>query len=120
MHAHVGDWLVVPEVPGSAHARRGLIVAVSHADGSPPFRVRWLDDEHETLLFPPPDAHLQRHAAMPGTVEATPLTSRSSSSGRPGETGRWSRRRRTCGTGCNELRQTRLVAGRSGPPVRRS
>jgi hypothetical protein len=85
MHAHVGDWLVVPEVPGGPHARRGLIVAVPHADGSPLFRVRWLDDEHETLLFPPPDARLQRHAAAPGTADATPLPSRSSSSRRPGE-----------------------------------
>jgi Domain of unknown function (DUF1918) len=62
MHGHVGDWLVVPEVAGGAHPRRGLIVGVPHPDGSPPFRVRWLDDERETLVFPPPDAHLQCHA----------------------------------------------------------
>ena len=106
MHAHVGDWLVVPEVPGGAHARRGLIVAVPHADGSPPFRVRWLDDEHETLLFPPPDAQLQRHAAMPGTPKQ-PADVSFVQFGAPGRTGRWSRRRRTCGTGCNELWQRR-------------
>ena len=59
MHAHVGDWIALPSEHGDEHARRGMIVAVPHTDGSPPYRVRWLDDEHESLLFPPPDAHLR-------------------------------------------------------------
>ena len=114
MHAHAGDWLVVPEVPGGAHARRGLIVAVSHADGSPPFRVRWLDDEHETLLFPPPDAQLQRHAAMPAeATRSRPVRGpRTNGSLVPSATDvrHWMQR----------ALATRLVAGRSGPAVRRS
>jgi len=69
MNGHVGDWLVVPEDPGGVHTRRGLIVAVPHADGSPPFRVRWLDDERETLLFPPPNAQLQPHTATRGATD---------------------------------------------------
>ena len=57
------------------HARRGLIVAVPHADGSPPFRVRWLDDERETLLFPPPDAQLRtpRRGAAGDATDAAPV-----------------------------------------------
>ena len=71
MRGHVGEWLVVPDGAGGAHARRGLIVGVPHPDGSPPFLVRWLDDEHETLLFPPPDALLQRVAGQTGHGQPT-------------------------------------------------
>jgi len=35
-------------------------VAVTHPDGTPPYRVRWLDDDHESLLIPPPDTRLHR------------------------------------------------------------
>lgn len=59
MRAHVGDWLLLPPPPGEHVTRRGQIVAVPHQDGSPPYRVRWTDDDHESLLFPPPDARLQ-------------------------------------------------------------
>jgi len=55
MRAHVGDWLTFP-VDG--HTRRGRVVAVLHTDGSPPYRVRWLDDDHESVFVPPPDAVL--------------------------------------------------------------
>ena len=63
MQAHVGDWIDLPEGPGNPHTRRGLIVGVNHRDGTPPYRVRWLDDERESVLFPPPDAHI-RHSSM--------------------------------------------------------
>lgn len=56
MKARVGDWLVVPPGPHEHHTRRGQIVELVHVDGSPPYRVRWLDDDHVTLVFPPPDA----------------------------------------------------------------
>ena len=57
MFARVGDWLVVESRSDGAHARRGQIVEVAHADGTPPYRVRW-DEEHEALVFPGPDAHV--------------------------------------------------------------
>ena len=53
MRAHVGDWIAYPT---GGHVRRGRIVAVPHPDGAPPYRVQWLDDEHESIVFPPPDA----------------------------------------------------------------
>jgi hypothetical protein len=55
MRAHIGDWIAIP-VEG--HLRRGRVVAVPHPDGSPPYRVRWLDDDHESVVVPPPDAVL--------------------------------------------------------------
>ena len=59
-NARIGDWVELPEGPGHPHPRRGLVVALLHADGSPPYRVRWSDEEHETVIFPPPDAQLRR------------------------------------------------------------
>ena len=58
MQAHVGDWIDLPVGPGHPHPRRGLIVGVNHGDGTPPYRVRWLDEERESVIFPPPDAHV--------------------------------------------------------------
>lgn len=57
----VGDWLVVPPAPGEGHGRRGQVVALMHPDGTPPFRVRWLEDEHVSVVFPSADAHLETH-----------------------------------------------------------
>lgn len=58
MKAAVGDWLIVEGTHGSSTRRQGLIVEVSHTDGSPPYLVRWLDDDHESLIFPGPDARV--------------------------------------------------------------
>ena len=54
MKANVGDWLVVKGSELSEH--RGLITEVHGPDGSAPFVVRWLETEHEALVFPGPDA----------------------------------------------------------------
>jgi hypothetical protein len=56
MQAKAGDWLVVHGRRLDEGAREGLILAVPHADGSPPYLVRWLDDEHQALVFPGSDA----------------------------------------------------------------
>jgi len=57
MFARVGDWLVIESRSDGTHARRGQIVEVGHADGSPPYRVRW-SEEHVALVFPGLDAHV--------------------------------------------------------------
>ncbi|MFI7680439.1 DUF1918 domain-containing protein [Actinophytocola sp. NPDC049390] len=58
MHAKPGDWLIV-EIAGTAHsARRARILDVSPPDGAPPFTVRWLDTDRESLVFPGADAHV--------------------------------------------------------------
>jgi Domain of unknown function (DUF1918) len=49
----------------TVHAARGdrLVIRspqeVRHADGSPPYVVRWSDTGHEGLVFPGPDAFIQ-------------------------------------------------------------
>jgi hypothetical protein len=58
MKAEAGDWLVVKGPVLDHGGRRGLIVAVRHEDGTPPYVVRWLDSGHEALVFPGPDAHV--------------------------------------------------------------
>ncbi|MDP4510510.1 DUF1918 domain-containing protein [Nonomuraea turcica] len=62
MKATVGDRLVVEGTRGESTRREGFIVEVSHADGSPPYLVRWLDDGHESLIFPGPDARIVQSA----------------------------------------------------------
>lgn len=58
MHAKPGDWLVVEKAGIGQEARRGRIEEVRSTDGTPPYRVRWLDDDHEALVFPGPDAQV--------------------------------------------------------------
>ena len=57
MRAHVGDQLVAD---GADSQRVCEIIRLNHADGSPPYVVRWLRDGHITLLFPGPYARLVR------------------------------------------------------------
>ncbi|GAA1311206.1 hypothetical protein Psi02_54930 [Planotetraspora silvatica] len=58
MKAAVGDRLI--ESPRLDGPRRiGLITALYHANGSPPYVVLWLDQVRETLVFPGPDAHIE-------------------------------------------------------------
>jgi Domain of unknown function (DUF1918) len=54
MRANVGDWLVANGSERSEH--RGIITEVHGPDGSAPYTVRWLETDHETLVFPGPDA----------------------------------------------------------------
>ena len=45
-----------------------VITEVNDTDHTPPYTVRWLDNGHEALVFPGPDAHVQPKA---GDEEAT-------------------------------------------------
>ncbi|HEX5293581.1 MAG TPA: DUF1918 domain-containing protein [Streptosporangiaceae bacterium] len=67
MIAHVGDWLQ----PDQDSGRAGIIIELHHADGSPPYVVRWLDSGHVALVFPGPFAritpgHRADATAVPG------------------------------------------------------
>jgi uncharacterized protein DUF1918 len=64
MKATVGDWLVVETTHLNEPKRHGMILEVQHADGSPPYRVRWTDNEAETLFFPGPDARIVAGAEL--------------------------------------------------------
>lgn len=65
MFAAAGDRLIVRNRVIGAPSRDGEILEVRHADGSPPYVVRWSDDGHEALVYPGPDAevhHFEHHA----------------------------------------------------------
>jgi hypothetical protein len=58
MRAQVGDRLVAD---GAERNRVCEIIGLNHADGSPPYVVRWLSDGHIALLYPGPYSRLVRH-----------------------------------------------------------
>ena len=62
MNAVVGNWIVIHGRNLDDPVREGLVVEVPHPDGSPPYLVRWLDDDRVSMVFPGPDATLL-HAA---------------------------------------------------------
>ena len=56
MKAKVGDWLVFKGAAVDRPDHRGLITEVHSSDGSPPYVVRWLEDDHVATVFPGSDA----------------------------------------------------------------
>ncbi|MGR6998245.1 DUF1918 domain-containing protein [Yinghuangia aomiensis] len=64
MKAQVGDWMVVESLHVGEPRRVGLVIRVDHSDGSPPYWVRWTDDDHESLFFPGPEARIERLEAL--------------------------------------------------------
>ena len=57
LRASVGDRLVVRSLHGPV--RDGEILEVRHADGTPPYLVRWEDSGRQALVYPGPDALVQ-------------------------------------------------------------
>jgi hypothetical protein len=62
MQANVGDRLIVEGTRVGDGRRVGVITEVNHTDHTPPYTVRWLDNGHEGLVFPGPDARVQPRA----------------------------------------------------------
>ena len=60
MKATVGDRLVIPGRHVSDRVRSGEIVEVHGPDGAPPYLVRWSGADEPALIFPGPDAHVER------------------------------------------------------------
>lgn len=58
MRAHPGDWLVVETSTLDRSSVRGRIEDVTGPNGEPPFRVRWTEDDHVSIVFPGPDARV--------------------------------------------------------------
>ena len=67
MKAKVGDRFIEEGAHVGDHRRIGVITALRHDDGTPPYVVRWLDSEKETLVYPGPDARIE-----PGHTTDTP------------------------------------------------
>ncbi len=57
MKAKVGDRVVTEGAHVDEPRRTGEVIEVPHADGEPPFRVRW-EDGHESLWYPGTDSHV--------------------------------------------------------------
>lgn len=56
MKAKVGDFLVIKGTTVEQHDQRGVITEVRSADGSPPYVVQWLANDHIATVYPGPDA----------------------------------------------------------------
>lgn len=63
MKAKIGDWLFVNSRNESTHARRAKILDVGR-DGAPPYTVRWVDTDHDAIVFPGPDAEIVTTARL--------------------------------------------------------
>jgi hypothetical protein len=59
MKAKIGDRLVLEGTHVGDRRRTGVITALRHLDGTPPYQVRWLDTGHEALVFPGPDGRIE-------------------------------------------------------------
>ena len=74
MGAHVGDRLVILGRHIHQPVRQGEIIEVLGRDGGPPYRVRWDDTGHDTLLYPGSDALIEHpttaSSAAPGGLGA--------------------------------------------------
>lgn len=72
MRATVGDRIVLEGTHVGDPRRVGVITELRHEDGVPPYVVRWLDDGHEGLVFPGPDARIEHRPAETGGGSTTP------------------------------------------------
>jgi hypothetical protein len=68
--AQLGDRLILEGTHVDDARRVGVVIALHHLDGSPPYTVRWLDDTTNPWSSPGPDACVERVRAgtPPGTV----------------------------------------------------
>jgi hypothetical protein len=66
--AAIGDWVIVEGTMPGVPRRQGKIVGLAHPDGSPPYWVRWVEDDHESLFFPGPDGRVAAHPVAPDVV----------------------------------------------------
>ena len=60
LRAQVGDTLIIEDESVASTPRIGRILAVSSPDGSPPYRVRWLAGEYESLITPGSGARVEK------------------------------------------------------------
>jgi Domain of unknown function (DUF1918) len=69
MYAAVGDRLLIRGTHVDDVVRDGEILEVRGKNGEPPYVVRWSDTDHETLIYPGPDAtvhHYEHERATSG------------------------------------------------------
>jgi hypothetical protein len=59
MKAHVGDRLVLEGTGTGGPLRVGVITALRHGDGTPPYLVQWTDTGREALVFPGTESRVE-------------------------------------------------------------
>ena len=62
--ARIGDWVIIEGLTLDDGRRQGQIIELIHADGSPPYRVRWTDG-HDSVFHPGAGARIEEHPAAP-------------------------------------------------------
>ncbi|GAA3221230.1 FAD-dependent oxidoreductase [Dactylosporangium siamense] len=59
MKAKVGDRIIEEGTHVGDHRRVGVVTALRHDDGTPPYEVHWLDTGNDALVFPGGDARVE-------------------------------------------------------------
>jgi hypothetical protein len=72
VRAAPGDRLVIRSQQLDHAVRDAEVIEVRHADGSPPYVVRWSDTGHEALVFPGPDAYVEHPGEGSSRAESRP------------------------------------------------
>jgi hypothetical protein len=67
MRAQPGDRLVLEGVHAGVPRRVGIVTEVRGIAGAPPYLVRWLDNDHVTLVYPGPEARVESPRAKSRT-----------------------------------------------------
>ena len=67
MKAKIGDRLVLAGTHVGDGSRSGVITEIEHADGTPPYRVRW-PDGHESYISPGSDARVEPQSPNTGST----------------------------------------------------
>lgn len=70
MRAAVGDRIIVRGSHLGTPDRSAIVLAVEGADGAPPYRVRWDDDDHQSVFVPGADALVEHLPAIRTSDEA--------------------------------------------------
>jgi hypothetical protein len=65
MIAQIGDRIVLEGTHLGDVRRVGVITALAHADGAPPYQVRWLDTGRTSLIFPGAEARIEHRQQQP-------------------------------------------------------
>ena len=67
MRARVGDWILIRGHRAGQVDRECEVLHIRHADGGPPYLVRWRDTGREDLYIPGPDASVLNFEHQPSS-----------------------------------------------------
>ena len=68
--AQAGDWIEVHGHTQGEPSRHALVLEVLGSAGNEHYRVKWAEDEHESIFFPGPDAVIEHKVAPPSKGKA--------------------------------------------------